>query len=189
MRTVCSKCRRIVRDDGIGGSSPTKVELCTECVAYERTLRASVPGRDRLEASPQPLLVITPDAKVVAANAAFAALAGRAPSELEGWLIGEATGCARAKLPGGCGRTLHCHACTVRRMVAEVGRTRLARWRVPAYVVTATGRREICVTIRPEGEDLVVVAIEDAPEDREQPDRESRAADPLVATRTCLPEK
>jgi hypothetical protein len=46
-------------------------------------------------------------------------------------------------------------------MVAEVARTRLARWRVPAYVLTEHGRREICVTIRPEGEDLVVVAIEE----------------------------
>ena len=164
MRTVCSKCRRVVRDDGIGGSSVTGLELCADCAAYERTLRASIPGREGLDTSQQPLLVITSDSRVVAANAAFAAFAGRPSAELEGWLTGDAIGCARAKLPGGCGRTLHCHACTIRRMVAEVGRTRLARWRVPAYVVTATGRREICVTIRPEGDDLVVVVIEDAPQ-------------------------
>jgi hypothetical protein len=58
---------------------------------------------------------------------------------------------------------MHCRDCTIRRMVAEVGRTRIARWRVPAYVATARGRVEVCVTIRPEGADLVVVVIEDLP--------------------------
>ena len=162
MRTLCSQCRRVVRDDGIGDGSLAALELCPDCDAYARRLRARIPGRDRLEASARPLLVTTSDGRVVAANSAFAALTGRTPTELEGRLTGDATGCARACLPGGCGRTMHCRDCTIRRMVAEVGRTRLARWRVPAYVVSEHGRREICVTIRPEGDDLVVVVLEDA---------------------------
>jgi len=159
MRTQCSKCRRVVSDDGIGDVAA--LGLCAECEAYEGSLRARIPGRERLGASRQPLLVIASDHRVIAANAAFAAIAGRPPEELEGWLAGDAIGCERAKLPGGCGRTLQCHACTIRRMVAEVGRTRLARWRVPTFILTPSGRREICITIRPEGDDLVVVVIED----------------------------
>ena len=160
MEKVCSKCRR-VEGGGEGGGAPTALHLCADCAAYERRLRARIPGREGLEKTSQPLLVTTCDGHVVAANAAFTAFAGHAVPELDGWLTGDALGCVRARLPGGCGRTMHCHACTIRRMIAEVGRTRLARWRVPAYILGEGGRREVCVSIRPEGEDLVVVAIEE----------------------------
>jgi PAS domain-containing protein len=161
MRVVCSQCRRIVREDGIGGSSVATLELCGDCADYARRLRARIPGRERLAASPSPLLVTKVDGRVVAANTAFAALTGRTAGALDGWLAGDAMGCERARLPGGCGRTVRCQECTLRRMIAEVGRTRIARWRVPMYLMTAHGRREICVTMRPEGDDLVVLALED----------------------------
>jgi PAS domain-containing protein len=163
MRTVCSQCRRIVRDDGNGGGLAANAELCAECEAYAERLRVRIPGREHFDASPRPVLVTTADGRVVAANPAFAALTGHKPVDLEGWLTGEAMACERSRMAGGCGGTIHCRDCTIRRMVAEVGRTRLARWRVPAYVTTAAGRIEICVTIRPEGTDLVVVVLEDLP--------------------------
>jgi PAS domain-containing protein len=161
MRTVCSQCRRVLRDDGNGGGIAATAELCADCEAYAERLRARIPGRERFDASPRPVLVTTAEGRVVAANAAFAALTGHEPVDLEGWLTGDALACERSRLPGGCGGTMHCRECTIRRMVAEVGRTRLARWRVPAYVTTAAGRVEICVTIRPEGPDRVVVVLED----------------------------
>jgi PAS domain-containing protein len=165
MRTVCSQCRRVVRDDGdgeAGGAAPS-FALCAECEAYATLLRTRLPGPKQLDSFPRPVLVTTAAGRVVAANRAFAALSGHVPADLEGWRTGDAMACERTRLPGGCGGTMHCRDCTIRRMVAEVGRTRLARWRVPAYVATTRGRREVCVTIRPEGEDLVVVVLDELP--------------------------
>lgn len=163
MRTVCSQCRRVVEDDRGGGGAAAREVLCAECEAYAARLRARLPGPDQLEGFPSPVLLATADGRVVAANRAFAALTGRVPADIRGWRTGDAMACERTRLAGGCGGTMHCRECTIRRMVAEVGRTRIPRWRVPAYVVTAMGRAEVCVTIRPEGEDLVVVMLEDLP--------------------------
>lgn len=161
MRTLCAQCRRIVRDDGGGAGS--KGELCRECAEYAAWLRARIPGREGLDGFSRPVLVTTVDGRVVAANAAFADLTGSAPRDLEGWLTGDALACERARQPGGCGRTVHCRDCVLRRMVLEVARTRIARWRVPAYIPTPRGRVELCVTIRPEGDNLVVIVLEDLP--------------------------
>ncbi len=163
MRTTCSQCRRVLPDAGNPGGAATSAALCVECDAYATRLRRRLPTPGQLDSFPRPVLVTTADGRVVAANRAFAALSGHLPAELEGWLTGEALACERSRLRGGCGGTMHCRECTIRRMVAEVGRTRIARWRVPAYVVSAQGRAEICVTIRPEGEGLVVVMLEDLP--------------------------
>jgi PAS domain-containing protein len=161
MRTVCSQCRRLIGETATVERALAALDLCDECAAYALRLRVRIPGRERLESSLSPVLVTGADGRIVAANAAFAALTGRTPATLEGCLAGEAIGCERALLPDACGKSRHCRECTLRRMVAEVGRTRIARWRVPAYVITPHGRREICVTMRPDGEDLVVMVLEE----------------------------
>lgn len=145
----------------MGERALAALDLCDECAAYARRLRARIPGRERLESSRSPVLVTRVDGRVVAANAAFAALTGRTPATLEGCLAGEAIGCERAALPDACGHSRQCRECTLRRMVAEVGRTGIARWRVPAHVMTLDGRREVCVTMRPDGDDLVVMVLEE----------------------------
>jgi PAS domain-containing protein len=116
-----------------------------------------------LDALLRPTLVTDADGCVLAVNSAFVTAYGREAAELEGLRFGDALVCKRSRLPEGCGHTVHCRDCTVRRMVAEVGRTRLARWRVPTVLESAKGRVEICVTIRPAEGDLVLVEVDEAP--------------------------
>jgi len=42
--------------------------------------------------------------------------------------------CANAKLPEGCGNTIHCSGCTIRRNVMDTQETGRRHFRVPAYL-------------------------------------------------------
>jgi hypothetical protein len=53
--------------------------------------------------------------------------------------------CAYARLPGGCGNTEHCKACTIRRTITTTHATGDGKVNVPAYqdIVTPGGIREV----------------------------------------------
>ncbi len=53
---------------------------------------------------------------------------------MEGSRGGDVFGCIYAHLPEGCGQTMHCSACTVRRTVMETHRTGRSQTRVPAHM-------------------------------------------------------
>lgn len=137
--------------------------MCDACSAYFERVRRGLSMSEYLDMFEQPVIVSDGEGNVLAANSAMASRAGRAAGELGGESFGVTFACERSRLPGGCGKTIHCRDCTIRRMVTEVSRTRLTRWRVPAYLQTESGRSELCITVRPGEGEAVEVVLEDAP--------------------------
>jgi hypothetical protein len=137
--------------------------MCEGCAEYFARFRDGLSLAEYLDMFQYPVLVSDADGNVVAANSALGAVTQRKPQEIAGTRFGNAMACERSRLPGGCGRTIHCRDCTIRRMVTEVSRTHLARRRVPAYLQTDQGRTELCITVRPGAGELVEVILEDAP--------------------------
>jgi PAS domain-containing protein len=162
MRAYCSECLAPLSPPAAGAAAVGPA--CAACAGGAGTRRRRSLG-EYLDEFDHPVLVCDAAGNVVAGNAALAALTGRSRAELAGLRMGEAAACERSRLPGGCGRTTHCRDCTIRRMVAEVSRTGLARRRVPAYVQGADGRSELCITIRPREGELIEVILEEAPPD------------------------
>jgi PAS domain-containing protein len=160
MTALCTRCLAPIPPATAGGTGERK---CGSCGDGADRLRRGASLGEYLDVFEYPVLVSDADGNVVAGNGALAALTGRTRGELAGARIGEAIACERSRLPRGCGRTIHCRECTIRRMVAEVSRTQLARRRVPAYVEGAEGRAELCITVRPREGGLVEVILEDAP--------------------------
>jgi hypothetical protein len=73
-----------------------------------------------LERLQEPVLLVTGDVVVEAANASACAAIGKRSADMEGRLGGAVLECTYARLPGGCGKTVHCSACQIR---ASVSRT------------------------------------------------------------------
>jgi PAS domain-containing protein len=123
VKTVCAWCHsELTPDDGSGGSVSHGV--CTECLAF---LRANRPGRTLrsfLDSLPVPVLALDSEGRVSVSNSAARRALGRVSAEeVEGRLGGDALECAYARLPGGCGQTLHCKACTIRGSVMHTHAT------------------------------------------------------------------
>ena len=159
MPAYCSRCRGTLPLDAVRPAGG----LCEACSAYIERIRNHGGLGEYLEMFRQPVFVSDGDGNVLAANSAMASLTGRGSTDIGGTRFGSSLGCDRSRLTGGCGKTIHCRECTIRRMVSEVSRTRIARRRVPAYIQTEDGREELCITVRPVPGEAVEVVIEDAP--------------------------
>ena len=69
----------------------------------------------------------------MSANSAARAVVGKELTAIDDRLAGEVFECAHSDLPGGCGKTQHCKACTIRNSVEETLATGVGVERVPAY--------------------------------------------------------
>jgi hypothetical protein len=74
----------------------------------------------------------------------------------------------RSRLPEGCGKTVHCRECTVRRAVDSVARTGKALQKIPAYLDTKDGRVNLRISVKAK-DGLVRVVVEEMKAAEQEP--------------------
>ncbi len=97
--------------------------ICPACQEYffgEPDGRSLDQFLDRLDV---PVLVVDGEVRVRSANRKALEVLGTDLPQVRSRLGGEVLECARARLPGGCGRTEHCPACVIRGSVESTYRT------------------------------------------------------------------
>ncbi len=70
-----------------------------------------------------PILLIDSDTNIKAENRKLKELTGKSEVQIEGKKGGEVFNCINWREPGGCGKTIHCKACTIRKTVEETFET------------------------------------------------------------------
>jgi PAS domain-containing protein len=160
MRVVCSYCRT-----DLGSKPPLEDEsithsMCPRCEDHFRRQWEGLSLGEYLDDFPRPVLVVSGENRVVAANRPMAELLGKPRRELYGLLGGEALECQHARLPEGCGRTIHCETCTIRRNVTRTLETGEPLERVQAHLDRDDGRTELLISTRLV-EGLVQVVVEE----------------------------
>jgi len=111
-----------------------------------------------------PVLLMNDDVGIVTANIVACESLGIDPRHIEGRLAGEAIECINSRLPGGCGKTVHCKACTIRRTVTDTYQTSNSHYMVLACTDCETpyGPRKVRFLISTEKlGDLVLLRIDD----------------------------
>lgn len=132
--TVCAWCDRVLAADTPGNAGgPVTHGICPECLAAVSADRPR-PLREFLDQIAEPVLCVGGNVDLVSANAAAERLLGRGLSDSAGILGGDLLCCRWARLPGGCGKTSHCAACTIRRTVTAVHATGRPVAREPAWI-------------------------------------------------------
>ncbi|MFZ5950356.1 MAG: hypothetical protein ACOYXC_06605 [Candidatus Rifleibacteriota bacterium] len=106
--------------------------ICCKC-AYETMQGAGTPLAKFLDQFEKPVFVLSAQARVICANKSGADLIGKKPEMFINSLGGEAFGCKHAAKPEGCGGTVHCRSCAMRRAVMETFATGESREKVAAY--------------------------------------------------------
>jgi PAS domain-containing protein len=160
MRVICSYCRKVIREDPQAAATQVSHGMCPECDAYFEKLWGGMRLGEYLDLLPRPVLVVDADGRVVAGNTRLAETVGRRREELRGLLGGEAMACAHSRLPEGCGKTVHCRECTIRRAVTKVSETHRPIAHAPAWLQTASGRMSLTISARPV-DDFVEVTVEE----------------------------
>jgi PAS domain-containing protein len=103
--------------------------ICPECLEHALRQQGESSFDAYLEQFTAPILIIDGQGRVAAVNGAALKLLNKSYQRVQGVLGGEAMDCAWSRLPGGCGQTIHCAACTVRNLVMETMKNKHVRRR------------------------------------------------------------
>ncbi|SRR6266545_1492735 len=161
MRLVCSYCRRVIRADPNARVTDVSHGMCEPCALHFERLWAGMPLDEYLDGLPSPVLLCDKDSRVITMNRQVADLLGVERKKAVGITAGEAFACVHSRLPEGCGRTVHCRECALRRTVEDVARTGKAKERVLAYLDTGEERTDLRLSAKPSKAGVVHVTIEE----------------------------
>jgi PAS domain-containing protein len=120
-------------------AQPISHGICEECA--EKMLSGTrAKAREFLDGLDEPVFLADGDGRVRAANRRACSLVGKEAGDVEDQLGGDVIECVNARLPGGCGRTVHCEACAIRNAVSETIATGRPLTNVPASKDIRTDR-------------------------------------------------
>ena len=134
IKKVCAWCHKDL------GEFPARVQaerpithgICDEC--SEQLLAESGEAMDifldRLEV---PVLLLGEGVDVLTGNKAAREILGKSLPRVPGERLGNIVECVYSQLPEGCGRTVHCRSCTVRKTVLETFKTGKSLEKIKAY--------------------------------------------------------
>ena len=162
IRVVCCYCKKQVKTKP-SDTDAVSHGVCDQCLPL-MVRELGQPMQEYLDELRPPVLVVQDNARVIAANAAARKMLTKEQLEICGELAGEVIGCMHAREPGGCGQTVHCKGCAVRRSVAHTHATGEALYGVHAYqdILTPNGIRTAWFELTTErAGDLVLLRIDD----------------------------
>jgi len=133
MNTTCAWCNNEMNEEqGALREGGTIVRsICTTCLEGF-TFQMGVPLQTFVDSLPVPIFVVNDDVVVQAANKLGYALLNKDSQSVLKKLGGIVFDCAYAQLPEGCGRTIHCSGCAIRRSVYHTYTTGKSLIAVPA---------------------------------------------------------
>jgi hypothetical protein len=141
MRVICSWCHKELEPapthTGDTGSE-TSHGICPSCKDY--FLSGKRPTLNEfLNQIPVPVLVVNPQGEIEFANRPALTLLEKDIDQVKGFKGGDAMECVYSRLPKGCGKTVHCKACTIRKNVTKTFESGQNLQRVPAYLNRRAG--------------------------------------------------
>jgi PAS domain-containing protein len=133
MKQVCAWCGREIGRIASSRHPEHEVShgICPDCIS-NFAFQQGGPLQEYLESIELPVFVVDDDVRVVAANRMACRTLGKEAAALQGRRGGDVFECAHARLPEGCGRTIHCSGCAIRRSVTVTFRTGRPQVEVPA---------------------------------------------------------
>jgi PAS domain-containing protein len=136
MKVICAWCRKDIRSSGeaAGPDAPVSHGICREC-SDNLFFQVGVDLRRYLDSLPAPVVAVDPNGVVTTANAKARQMLGKDSPEIDGRRGGQVFECAYARLPEGCGNTVHCSGCTIRRAVMQTWETGGSMLRAPASLI------------------------------------------------------
>jgi hypothetical protein len=161
MIVICAWCNKTLSagqpDDAVSHG------ICSECAELLLGQRRLTLGQ-LLEQLDTPVIAIDADITAICANQAAGKILATTTEFVKGRPVGDIIGCIHAQSPEGCGRTIHCSGCTIRRMISATHRDGRPRCSVEADQLVRRGEEFTPVRYRISTKkigDAVLLTIED----------------------------
>ena len=135
MKRICAWCKKELQ--GVDSQAVHEnvithsiCETCKDNLLFQLGIELQV----FLDSLDVPIVVVDGEGIIVTGNDQARTLLRKELPEIEGYKGGEVFECAYARLPEGCGNTIHCSGCTIRRTVMQTYETGRSFFRVPAVL-------------------------------------------------------
>jgi hypothetical protein len=168
MKRVCAWCKQEMGDIEHAVQPDTRIShgICKNCID-NMTFQEGVTLQTYIDSLSVPIMVIAVHrgrAVVSGANKQAGLTLRKQPKEMVQHLAGNVFECAYARLPEGCGGTIHCSACTIRRSVIKTFETGEPQSLVPALLKQEQSGKTSSIamhitTVKAEG--MVMMRIDD----------------------------
>ncbi len=135
IKVVCCACGIHLGEKPTDASVEGDVShgLCESC-AHHFLAQVGMPLPKYLKGITAPVVTVSPEGTIGTANQKALELLDKTPVQVQGFKGGKVFECEYARLPEGCGQSLHCSGCTIRITVMDTMQTgKHHRW-VPAYL-------------------------------------------------------
>jgi hypothetical protein len=120
MNSACAWCGAEIAGSQSDGhpDHPVSHGICLSC--RENFFSQNGLGfQEYLESLAVPILVVDNSFEILTANRKACEALGKTPTQLQRRLPGEIFDCSYAQLPEGCGKTIHCSGCAIRKAVTK----------------------------------------------------------------------
>lgn len=170
MRIECAWCQKVLSEDKPQLDSdniPISHGICPDCIKQVLSFKTE-PMRDYLDRFAGPVLLVDSENRVITANKEGFSMLKKEPQDVEGELRGDALECKYASLPEGCGNSIHCKTCTIRRTLMDTIESGVSHHKVAAYPdlswITGETRIKYLITTEKLGE-AVLLRIDEVSEE------------------------
>lgn len=160
MKVICSYCRKTIGKIEPFNDYTVSHGMCKECYNYYKDQIKGLSLDKFLDRFDAPLLIVDKDGRIVAANKMIENIISGSHRDVFGLLGGEVMECVYARLPEGCGETVHCLACSIRNAVMAAMESGEPQMHVPVTLSQENKEIEMVISTEKIGS-FVRIIIED----------------------------
>jgi len=154
MKRACAWCKKDMGTVPSDCNSKNVIThgICSACASIAFAELEMEQSEFFLESLAEPVLVVDGDVVALTANSKARQVLGKELSQIKGFKGGDIIECTHAHEPGGCGGSIHCSGCAIRRNVEDTYVTGNGHLQVPAYAdIPVEGTvRSVCFLISTE---------------------------------------
>ena len=132
MKTVCAWCKKVMKEGSPSERDIISHGICENCSKVVTNFNFT-DLKTFLDTIKAPILLANENVTILSANEKAMQALGKSQNKLEHLLGGEVMDCKYSELPGGCGHTNKCTACTLRSAVEYTHKTGKPKTRVEAF--------------------------------------------------------
>jgi hypothetical protein len=149
MKVVCAWCGTDIDRSGYDQihDKITSHGMCSACWQALASDESGVPLQHYIDSIPLPILLVDNNNTSVGMNTKASEILGRNSETIKSAQFGLVFDCIHSHRPEGCGRTIHCSGCAIRRCVAETFSTGGSQIAIPATLSVAKAESDVALTI------------------------------------------
>ena len=147
MHQICSDCGRYIQEKQPFNNTELTNGICLHCYTPPLMMISGYCYNEYLETFDAATIILNSHHEILGVNQSAQAMLGKPLDILINMRNGDAFDCPHAKLPEGCGKTIHCETCTIRSLLLKTRELGISSHNEHVSVETKDGKKEFLMSV------------------------------------------